>query len=137
MTGDSAAHTATLTTLTAEVRTLVIGARQVTMSVYGQLDNVCCCELEPFGRASPRSGELWKTYVIGRSTRGIDCGSLVRASVPDTEAIYWLQRSRMPRQNYPYGLLLWRNATEHQRECMQTAAREWAELPLIVLAGLR
>jgi hypothetical protein len=41
---------ATVQTLTAEVRTLVVGARQVTLSVAKQLDVVPLAELRVFGR---------------------------------------------------------------------------------------
>lgn len=46
----NASTTATVETLTAEVRTLVVGARQVTLSVARQLDWVSAAILEPFGR---------------------------------------------------------------------------------------
>lgn len=41
--------------LTAEVRTLVVGSRQVTMSVYCQLDEVRYCHIERFGGVAPRN----------------------------------------------------------------------------------
>jgi hypothetical protein len=47
----TASKTATVETLTAEVRVLMVGSRQVTMSVYGQLDFIdpatraAACEL--------------------------------------------------------------------------------------------
>lgn len=43
-------NTATVETLTAEVRVLMVGNRQVTLSVAKQLDRVCYEHLEPFGR---------------------------------------------------------------------------------------
>ncbi len=43
--------------LTAEVRTLVIGAQQVTMSVYTQLDYAEPGEIQPSGRVQPRDAE--------------------------------------------------------------------------------
>jgi hypothetical protein len=46
--------TATVETLTAEVRVLMVGSRQVTLSVYGQLDEVGPEDIEPFGRVNPR-----------------------------------------------------------------------------------
>jgi hypothetical protein len=75
----SSSTTATVETLTAEVRTLVVGSRQVTLSVYNQLDEVPYDDVEPFGRVSPRGGEKWKYNVVGRS---VDDGTLVRAWVP-------------------------------------------------------
>jgi hypothetical protein len=44
------ARTATVEVLTAEVRVLQVGSRQVTLSVYRQLDHVPAAEIEPFGR---------------------------------------------------------------------------------------
>jgi hypothetical protein len=46
----SGTQAATVQTLTAEVRTLVVGARQVTLSVAKQLDVVPLAELRVFGR---------------------------------------------------------------------------------------
>lgn len=40
-----------LQVLTAGVGTLEVGSRQVTMSVYNQLDEVQFCHIELFGRA--------------------------------------------------------------------------------------
>jgi hypothetical protein len=65
--------------LTAEVRTLVVGSRQVTMSVYGQLDEVCPGDIEPFGRVSPREACGDWVYVVGRD---VSTGALVRSCLP-------------------------------------------------------
>lgn len=43
-------NTATVEVLTAEVRALMVGSRQVTLSVYRQLDLVSRERMEPFGR---------------------------------------------------------------------------------------
>lgn len=48
------AHEATVEVLTAEVRVLMVGSRQVTLSVYGQLDEVSPAQIRPFGRVAPR-----------------------------------------------------------------------------------
>jgi hypothetical protein len=61
--------------LTAEVRTLVVGSRQVTMSVYNQLDEVDYDEIEPFGRVSPKDAEPAFIYTVGRRR---DARDLVR-----------------------------------------------------------
>jgi hypothetical protein len=66
--------------LTAEVRVLMVGSRQVTLSVYAQLDTVKPDEIEPFGRVAPRNREADTVYVIGASAREADRGTLVRAS---------------------------------------------------------
>ena len=50
MTGKSEA---TVTTLTAEVKTLMIGSRQVTLSIWHQLDRVHPDKITTFGRVSP------------------------------------------------------------------------------------
>ena len=114
-------ETATVEVLTAEVRVLQVGRRQVTLGVYRQLDGVDPDDIEPFGRVddlrdyerieyggpSPWHGP----FVIGRASRddtarGIPAGTLVRAQAAHAEA------------------------------CGVDIA-EWRSLPLIVLAGLR
>ena len=65
--------------LTAEVRVLQVGSRQITLSVYGQLDHVKPGEIEPFGRVAPRDAETGNVYVVGMSIRQRDHGSLVRS----------------------------------------------------------
>lgn len=78
MSGDVA--TATVETLTAEVRVLMVGSRQVTLSVARQLDWIDITQLEPFGRVAirpPARGDGWGgTYIdeldmtlIGRDRR--------------------------------------------------------------------
>lgn len=59
--------TATVETLTAEVRTLVVGSRQVTLSVAKQLDVVTLENLTVMGRVSLKS-EF--PMVIGKATDG-------------------------------------------------------------------
>lgn len=76
MTGTASAR---VEVLTAEVRVLMVGSRQVTMSVYNQLDTVDADEIEPFGRVAPRDASITTVYVVGVSTRKVDRGSLVRA----------------------------------------------------------
>ena len=65
--------------LTAEVRTLVVGSRQVTMSVYNQLDEVRYCHIEPFGRVAPRDALNGWVYVVGKDGA---TGALARSSLP-------------------------------------------------------
>jgi hypothetical protein len=57
-------------TLVAEVRTLMVGSRQVTMSVFNQLDE--CRDLIPFGRVRCKEPGLW---LVGKHP---DSGALVR-----------------------------------------------------------
>jgi hypothetical protein len=117
--------TATVETLTAEVRTLMVGNRQVTMSVYKQLDCVGHAVIEPFGRV--QSGAKYTDHgfdstmdtieVVGLVAQGFrNAGTLVRAWV-DADAYYPNNEAR-------------------QRE-ERAIAEEWSNLPLIVLAGLR
>jgi hypothetical protein len=72
-------ETAQVDTLTAEVRVLMVGNRQITQSVAKQLDTVELREMEPFGRVH-LSGR--GPLVIGRDRRD---GTLVTAwvSSPD------------------------------------------------------
>ena len=71
--------TARVDVLTAEVRVLMVGSRQVTLSVYAQLDQVEFDEIEPFGRIAPRDAARGCLYVVGASIRNADRGTLVRA----------------------------------------------------------
>ena len=77
-----ASATATVETLTAEVRVLMVGKRQVTMSVFRQLDTVDWKEwetLELFGRVrGTRKDEQDILYVVGRVK---DTGVLVRSNI--------------------------------------------------------
>jgi hypothetical protein len=119
--------------LTAEVRTLVVGSRQITMSVYEQLDCVRPDEIEPFGRVSPNRSTNMHLWVVGRHAV---TGVLVSSYAPrTTETIdKWIRAGVL---GIPY--LHWRTDidTDRQRQHLVEIAARWAELPLIVLAGLR
>ena len=52
MTTTNGSSTATVETLTAEVRVLMVGNRQITLSVAKQLDEVPIAEIEVFGASS-------------------------------------------------------------------------------------
>jgi multidrug efflux pump subunit AcrA (membrane-fusion protein) len=71
--------TATVETLTAEVRVLMVGSRQVTLSVYSQLDYADFENIEPFGRVRPKDAQLDYIYLIGRHR---ETGTLTRSSIP-------------------------------------------------------
>lgn len=71
---------ATVEVLTAEVRTLMIGNRQVTQSVFNQLDMVASTEIEPFGRVNVRGASDKQVTVVGRDLRD---GSLVASTAFD------------------------------------------------------
>lgn len=186
---------ATVEVLTAEVRTLMVGKRQVTMSVYKQLDCVEDDVCEPFGRVTfddPR----YYVWVVGRDKR---TGVLVRSkrerpmspehwskpvtSPPEMADEWCVPGPRRPRRIGRYDprwttpaviaedgdlAVVWeipenatvdetitpgdwtfaspdarRRAEEIARETIEmyrrdeASYREWKELPLIVLAGLR
>lgn len=106
--------TATVETLTAEVRVLMVGSRQVTMSVYNQLDYVAPEQIEPFGRVHPKEWNLDWVHVVGRDRDGTLCRShrIARSTQKN------LETGRLERVPDP-------------------DAAEWSALPLIVLAGLR
>lgn len=78
--------TATVETLTAEVRTLVVGKRQVTLSVYRQLDSAPLEEVEPFGRVrdDKDTGYAKGGHVVGRHHQ---TGALVRAAYTNITSI--------------------------------------------------
>ena len=78
-------ETATVEVLTAEVRVLMVGSRQVTLSVARQLDQVPLEAVEPFGRVRVRDADA--DQVIGRSRKD---GSLVLANFTP---LYRVQRT--------------------------------------------
>jgi len=99
-------QTATVEVLTAEVRVLMVGSRQITMGVFTQLDEVYEDDIEAFGRVRPRNSQDF-IWVVGKHK---DDGTLARSCA------YW--------------------ATPPDEKEL-SIAREWAALPLIVLASLR
>lgn len=66
-------HEATVSTLTAEVRVLMVGNRQITQSVAKQLDVVPIGQLEAFGRVSIKIDGGGGPWVIGKHN---DTGAL-------------------------------------------------------------
>lgn len=140
MSSDHPLGTATVATLSAEVRVLQVGSRQVTLSVFRQLDFSPL--IEPFGRVRPgyaqEQGRLW---VVGRSLRAEDEGALVKSWVPLPEDIAkWKRDAAMsadPGWVVHEPAVRWRRASEAEREAMEAASTAWTRLPLIVLAGLR
>lgn len=127
--------TATVETLTAEVRVLMVGSRQVTLSVYGQLDWVRYDQIEPFGRVRPKDALWGRVYVVGRAADG----SLVRSQL--FAPWRWISdngpkiKRRDPRAD---DAALWRDiGADYDGDTPRQVAGEWEALPLIVLAGLR
>jgi hypothetical protein len=71
--------TATVETLTAEVRVLMVGKRQVTLSVYRQLDKVPFADTEPFGRVQEsKDRDAATVATVGRDATGNLVASIVR-----------------------------------------------------------
>jgi len=148
--------------LTAEVRVLMVGSRQVTLSVYGQLDTVKPGEIEPFGRVRPRAADPGWIYVVGCSARRADAGTLVRSARQSCASLV-RQADRLrdradmvaerndPDPEIPRSRRWQLDAiladekrtadelTEGAGRLMGAArdAAPWDRLPLIVLAGLR
>jgi hypothetical protein len=129
-------HTATVEVLTAEVRVLMVGSRQVTMSVYNQLDEVYCGEIETFGRVSPPRASDDFIYVVGRSN---DLGDLVRSYLPRPEYLESLRDHGTIKPSGGIVYFEWRRKLQITAlySTAEQCACEWAQLPLIVLAGLR
>lgn len=80
--------------LTAEVRTLMVGSRQVTLSVYRQLDEVDEGDIEPFGRVHDGKGIPLHVSLVGRHP---GTGALVRAvHAPPSSSHEWSQPDDAP-----------------------------------------
>jgi len=92
--------TATIETLTAEVRVLMLGSRQITISVANQLDWRPLERVEPFGRISLKSDD---DLIIGRDR--LD-GSLVLARYERN-----VQRPMVLKNELEQPLLICRNTT--------------------------
>jgi len=137
-------HEATVEVLTAEVRVLMVGSRQITLSVVRQLDKADPGEIKPFGRirtgARPPFAAQRGSYIEVIGTRD---GILVRG---DT----WPQVNRCDRRR-GFGERLNVNGQDAEARICSPDCRTpshfwtsypdvfeaWSELPLIVLAGLR
>ena len=108
--------------LTAEVRVLMVGSRQVTLSVYAQLDLVKPGQLDPFGRVAPRDADPDYVYVVGVSTRDADRGSLVRSRY--WTAVQWRRQAQECRRVMPFA----RDRDALKRELADPAnlSRQWS-----------
>lgn len=140
MTTTQRSTTATVETLTAEVRVLMVGKRQITQSVYQQLDFEAFPNVSCFGRVRTNrppsvfvpsgSGQVERSVV---EVVGVDAGgALVRSHV------------RVPgRQDWkcPEKCLYYSEPGMCQAGHIKAYEILWHErataLPLIVLAGLR
>lgn len=129
--------TATVEVLTAEVRVLMVSGRQVTLSVYRQLDEVEPNAIEPFGRVrDSRREDNDEVQVMGRHGEG---GSLVRS-----KCVAPRQRFYSGSAHEPYWR--WRADEAEAQACepirdhtpaydeAQAIFEAWSALPLIVLA---
>lgn len=120
-----AVTTATVETLTAEVRTLMVAGRQVTLSMYRQLDGTQPPYIEPWGRVGLDARQNG-IRVVGARIGGPRPGELVRCEL-----------------TYPDEPVITSHAWEswsHQIdrfERYQEYANRWGFLPKLVLAGLR
>jgi hypothetical protein len=136
------AYEATVEVLTAEVRVLMVGSRQVTLSVAKQLDQVDPDDIEPFGRI--RTGArlpfaaTGMIEVIGKA----DDGSLVRST--EVRESYRCDRaSENQRVTFNGRDCITLRCPEHPTggdhfwDSDPDVLDEWETLPLIVLAGLR
>jgi hypothetical protein len=108
--------------LTAEVRVLMVGSRQVTLSVHAQLDQVKPGQVEPFGRVAPRDADPDYVYVVGVSTRDADRGSLVRSRY--WTAVQWRRQAKECRRVMPFA----RERDALKRELADPAnySRQWS-----------
>jgi len=151
-------HEATVEVLTAEVRVLMVGSRQITLSVVRQLDYASPAEIKPFGRIrADRKPAAEEIEVIG-SIDGVlatsstwrekrDCRRYGQLCEPRwaemdeaTKTAYidgrrggHTERLRALEQKLPaHADHIW-----HKYTPSQAIYDTWADLPLIVLAGLR
>jgi hypothetical protein len=143
-------RTATVEALTAEVRVLMVGSRQITLSVVRQLDRVAPDLIEPFGRVrAARQPALNEIEVVG-SVDGILAYSTTAArshhcapqhfpgwcdehrelGAGELEVADEWHAYRLPRD-------LWEAHYWYTYTDSAELWAKWAELPLIVLAGLR
>ena len=93
---------ATVETLTAEVRVLMVGRRQVTLSVYRQLDTVEPDEIEPFGRVRD--------------------GQDLAYSLPHGEAVYVVGVHQKT------GVLVRSNCSRRRFQCGAPDFNEWQQM---------
>jgi hypothetical protein len=144
--------TAAVEVLTAEVRVLMVGSRQVTLSVARQLDIASPAEIEAFGRIradhkapedrieviGSAAGTLARSQITPQTFR---CDGPYRGNGFRTPEGGWVAYQRCDswradpghRENHDY--------VEFGDHGMSWDGEEiylqWARLPLVVLAGLR
>jgi len=141
-TSDMTVTTATIETLTAEVRVLMVGSRQVTLSVAKQLDRTSFFEdgpgaITPFGRVKTGAKatlERLKPEKARLSGSYYDDDFETYKAEPYLEVI-----GRSNRERDCGALVIFEVARSKDADQAEdkAALAEWAKLPLIVLAGLR
>lgn len=104
MTSTNGTNTATIETLTAEVRVLQVGNRQITLSVVKQLDRNHYANLEPMGRI--RSGRKNEPTATERSIEVVGRNRF-------TGALEW---AYAPRGIRPVDTDEWRHWAEHMKK---------------------
>ena len=131
------AQAAVVEVLTAEVHVLMVGNRQVTLSVFRQLDWVDNDAIEPFGRVrDPRSKTRHYVAVVGRR---LDGGSLVRSGVESDPLDIGKYERWVGDANYRERLGV---SLERAEQYLDEVVGDWAvhamwsTLPHIVLAEL-
>lgn len=128
--------------LTAQVRVLMVGSRQVTLSVFRQLDEVDFEEVTPFGRVRDRNSDSYRD-IIGIHFKD---GSLVRAPLnrPVHEGSYYREEYAKHIQQHRYispeseakGKIEQEKYLEDLVRFRSQSDR-FNKLPLIILAGLK
>ena len=138
--------TATVETIQADVRVLMAGSRQVTLSVFRQLDIYKYIDIVPMGRVNDKG-----SWIVGALRGGPHHGSLVRARSDWADVV-----GEMQRQN-TFNLSVWRCGPspglskrlaalvgDHWESgwpdiegIMRPAMEAFDLLPLLVLAGLK
>src|SRR5215468_4223550 len=110
-------HTGTVESLSAEIRVLMIDSRQVTLSMYRQLDEVEWETFCPFGRINDRTQNGF--WMVGNTGPGTP---VVKCHIPDDNVDdIWLRDQTLD---------------DFQEEGWSYPARYPRDFPLIVLAGL-
>ncbi len=155
-------HAANVEVLTAEVRVLMVGSRQVTLSVARQLDEVKPDDVTPFGRV--RTGTTKRPWYAAELLEVVGAGhlgDLVRSSMHTTRCRCcphseydtdthrnWRCRDhakvepRLPEDSLGRALRIGEGGgiwawESHPWVYTPKWWDDWKELPLIVLAGLR
>ena len=130
--------TAAAVTITAAVRILEVGGARLTPGMLEQIDAAGWDEITPIGRVKPPGTDPAYTETVGASARGWDRGALARSVLPVPELAAALADGGPPPgpdaaawREYLLGL------DPDGRDAVVAVCRDWAELPLILLADAR